>query len=165
MFLPLPLTIWLSLVLAGLAVSDCGLSLLQACVSEFLGEQFSPGLIWVWRAVAQDQLRAQTKTWRFLFLGSCVLMALGSSLLGQEFEQKWWSFLSSQVCQHSLETCSLLALFGYGALWHRISSRHRQKPEGSCPRMLFGSYVLRALGRSLVFQVLDRQQFPFPSCW
>jgi hypothetical protein len=28
MFLPLPLTIWLSLVLAGLAVSDCDLSLL-----------------------------------------------------------------------------------------------------------------------------------------
>ena len=32
MFLLLPLTSWLSLVLAGLAVSDCGLSLLQAYV-------------------------------------------------------------------------------------------------------------------------------------
>jgi hypothetical protein len=30
MFLPLPLAIWLLLVLAGLAVSDWGLSLLQA---------------------------------------------------------------------------------------------------------------------------------------
>jgi hypothetical protein len=29
-----------------------------------------------------------------LFLGSCVLMALGGSLLGQEFEQKWWSELT-----------------------------------------------------------------------
>ena len=56
MFLPLPLTIWLSLVLAGLAVSDCGLSLLQACVSVLLGDQFSLGGIWVWRAVAQGQL-------------------------------------------------------------------------------------------------------------
>ena len=44
-----------------------------------------------------------------LFLGSCVLMALGGSLLGQEFEQKWWSYLCSQVCQHSWETSSLLA--------------------------------------------------------
>ena len=57
MFLPLPLDIWLSVVLAGLAVSDCGLSLLQACVSVLLGDQFSPGGIWVWRAVAQGQLQ------------------------------------------------------------------------------------------------------------
>jgi hypothetical protein len=56
MFLPLLLTIWLSLVLAGLAVSDCGLSLLQACVSVLLGDQFSQGGIWVWKAVAQGQL-------------------------------------------------------------------------------------------------------------
>ena len=56
MFLPLPLTIWLSLVLAGLAVSDCDLFLLQACVSELLEDQFSLGGIWVWRSVAQGQL-------------------------------------------------------------------------------------------------------------
>lgn len=31
-----------------------------------------------------------------LFLGSCVLVALDRSLLGQEFKQKWWSHLSSQ---------------------------------------------------------------------
>jgi hypothetical protein len=37
----LPIAIWLSLVLAGLAVSHCGLSLLQACVSILLGDQFS----------------------------------------------------------------------------------------------------------------------------
>ena len=41
MFLPLPLDIWSSLVLADLAVSDCYLSLLQACVSVFLKDQFS----------------------------------------------------------------------------------------------------------------------------
>ena len=58
MFFPLPLTIWLSLVLAGL-VSDCGLFLLYACMSELLGDQFSPGGIWVWRAVAQVQLQLQ----------------------------------------------------------------------------------------------------------
>jgi hypothetical protein len=43
MFLYLPFTIWLSLVLAALAVSDYGLSVLQACVSVFLGDQFSLG--------------------------------------------------------------------------------------------------------------------------
>ena len=43
MFLCLPFAIWLSLVLAGFAVSDCGLSLLQACVSVLLGDQFSLG--------------------------------------------------------------------------------------------------------------------------
>ena len=54
MFLPLPLDTWLSLVLVGLAVSDCGLSLLQACVSVLLGDQFSLGGIWIWRAVVQN---------------------------------------------------------------------------------------------------------------
>jgi hypothetical protein len=31
----------------------------------------------------------------WLILISCVLRALGRSLLGQEFEQKWWSYLCS----------------------------------------------------------------------
>jgi hypothetical protein len=46
-------------------------------------------------------------------------MALGGSLLGQEFEQKWWSYLCSQACLHSWETCFVLAVFEYGTLWHR----------------------------------------------
>ena len=54
-FLLLPFASWISLVLAGLSVSDCGLYHLQACVSELLGDQFSLGGIWVWRAVAQGQ--------------------------------------------------------------------------------------------------------------
>ena len=57
MFLPLPFAIWLSLVLAGLAVFDCGLSLLKAYVSVLLDDQIFPGGIWVWRAVAQGQVR------------------------------------------------------------------------------------------------------------
>jgi|AATE01.1.fsa_nt_gi hypothetical protein len=56
-FLPLPLAIWLSLVLAGFAVSDCGFFLLQVSVSVLLGDQFFLGGIQVWRAVAQGQLR------------------------------------------------------------------------------------------------------------
>ena len=104
MFLPLPLAIWLSLVLAVLAVSDCDLSLLQACVSVLLGDQFSPGGIWVWRAVGQGHLHGIDKIQKDPFPGySCFLCpdALGGSLLGEEFEQKWWSYLCSQVFQHS----------------------------------------------------------------
>ena len=57
MFLPLPLSlaIWLSLVLAGLANSGYGLSLLLAFASVLLGDQFSPGRIWVWTTVVQGQ--------------------------------------------------------------------------------------------------------------
>ena len=56
-------------------------------------------------------------------------MALDESLLGQEFEQKWWSYLCSQVCQHSWEISSLLAVFVYGSLWHRTISSYRRKLE------------------------------------
>ena len=38
MFLPLPLAIQLSLMLAVLVVSDCDLSLMQACISVLLGD-------------------------------------------------------------------------------------------------------------------------------
>jgi hypothetical protein len=68
MFLPLPLAIWLSLLLAGLAVSDSGLSLLQACVSVLLVDQFSPGGVWIWRALAQVSSRVQRETGRILSL-------------------------------------------------------------------------------------------------
>jgi hypothetical protein len=47
------------LVISGViwfAVSDFGLSLLQACVSVLLRDQFSLGGIWVWRAVVQGHL-------------------------------------------------------------------------------------------------------------
>ena len=77
-----------------------------------------------------------------LFFGSCVLMVLGRSFLGQEFEQTWWSYLCSQGCHHSWETSSLPMVFGYGALWHRISYRHRQNLEGSCSRLLPASVSL-----------------------
>ena len=40
----------------------------------------------------------------WLFLGFCVLMVQGGSLLSQEFEQKWWSYLCPQVCQHLLSS-------------------------------------------------------------
>jgi hypothetical protein len=40
------------------------------------------------------------------------------------------------------------------ALWHRISSRTRQKLKGSSPRLLLGSCVLRSPGRSLRAKVV-----------
>jgi hypothetical protein len=61
MFLPLSLVIWLFLLLADLAASDCGLSLLQAHLSVLYLEG-----IWVWRVVAQSQLWVQTETGRIL---------------------------------------------------------------------------------------------------
>ena len=61
-----------------------------------------------------------------LNLGFCVLMALGGSLLGQECEEKYWSYPCSQKCRH------------------RISSWHRQKQKDSCPKQLLGYCVLPA---------------------
>jgi hypothetical protein len=90
-----------------------------------------------------------------LFLGSSFLMALGVFLLGQEFEQKCWSYLCSPVCWHSLETSSLLLVCGYGELWHRISSRCRMNLEGSCPWLQVDSSVLRALAWSLGAEVVS----------
>ena len=127
MFLPLPLSIWLSLVLAGLAFSACGFSLLLCMYVSTpgrpvlsrrnLGMDYGTGSAPGFRQKTEESCLQ-------LSLGSCVLMALGRSILGQEFEQKWWSYLCSQVCQHSWETSSFLAVFGYGELWHRVSFGH-----------------------------------------
>jgi hypothetical protein len=65
----------------------------------------------------------------WLFIGFCVLIAVGRSLLGQEFQWKPWSHLCSQVFQHFWETSSFLEGFGYEELWHRVSFRHRWNPE------------------------------------
>ena len=77
--------------------------------------------------------------------GSCPLLILDScevlwgSLLGQEFEGKWWSYLCSHVFS------SLLVVFVYVALWHRISSVHRWILEGSGPSLPLSSFAVRVL--------------------
>ena len=76
-----------------------------------------------------------------MILGSCVLMTLG-----QEFEERWWSYLCTQVCRYSWKTSSLVVIFVYVALWLRISSRCRWSLEDSCPRLLLASCVIRVSG-------------------
>jgi len=130
------LAICLSLLLSGLAVSDSGLTLLQACVSALLGDQLSPRGMW---AEAQSQLRVPTETGRIFFQ-----TALFWELWMGTSEDKCSSYLCSQVCQHSCETSFLPARSGYRELWHRVNSVPRQKLEGSCLRVLLGSCVQRA---------------------
>jgi hypothetical protein len=45
-------------------------------------------------------------------------------------EQQCWSYLCSQAYPHSWEAHSVLELFAYKALWHRICSRYQWKLEG-----------------------------------
>jgi hypothetical protein len=79
MFLCLPFAIWLSLVLAGLAVSDSDLSLQQACESVLLGDQFSLGGMGMRGCGTGSALGCRQRSegsYPQLILGSCVLMAL-----------------------------------------------------------------------------------------
>jgi hypothetical protein len=85
-----------------------------------LQEEFEYGELW--HRVSSRQKLEGSCPW--IFLGSCVLMALSNSLLGQEFEQKWWS--------HSWETSFLPMVFEYGALWHRTSFRHCGPGSAPC---------------------------------
>ena len=142
---PLPLTIWLSLVPAGLTLSDCGFSLLQACVSVFLEDQFSLGKICLWRAVVQGQLWAQTEpgwilplavTW-FLCHDGSVWVPLGSvfwaemvvlpmftgilALLGVKLSSSHF-WMRSAVAQDQLQGLS-----------YRRSFWHRWNPKGTSP--------------------------------
>jgi hypothetical protein len=64
-------------------------------------------------------------------------------------ELKWWSYLCLQACQHSWEICSLLAVFGYRRLWHRISSGH----------LRLASYP------QLFVPLLQRAQWKMASLW
>ena len=115
MFSPLPLAIWLSLVLAIHALSDCGLSLLQSSLPVLQGDEVSPGGIWVWHAVSQDQLRAQMEIRRILSQAAThFLCPEGSRQV--PWGQKWWSYLFIQVCLHFWETSSFPTIFVYELL-------------------------------------------------
>jgi len=61
-----------------------------------------------WRLVFSSGLRQKLEgSWPWLLLGSCIQRALGRFLLGQEYEQKWWSPLSSQDCPEFWESGSI----------------------------------------------------------
>ena len=112
-------------MLAGIAVSGCDLTPLQTCVPVFLGDQFSSGRIWAWRAVAQGQLQGEDRNWMDP-VPTCSLVPVSWWLRAGS---SWARNLSrsdgliyAHRCWHSWETSSLWAIFGYGMLWHRISS-------------------------------------------
>ena len=114
------------MVLAGLAVFDCCLSQLQVCVSVLLGDQFSPGRIWVWRTVAQGQIRGADRNQKDPDLYHSLVPLSRWFWVGPSWARNLTKtggpYQCSQVCQHSWETSSLVAEFGYGELWHRVSS-------------------------------------------
>ena len=125
MFLLLLLAIWLSVVFSGLAFSNW----LVPTTSPFVNTHERPVLSE--RNLGTEHCGTDSALgckWNlevscpWLFIGSCVLMALVMFLFGQEFEQKWWSYLCSQLCQYSWETSCLPVSVAYGELWHRVSS-------------------------------------------
>jgi hypothetical protein len=65
------------------------------------------------RTHTANAIRSEFTLLSWMFLGSCVLMALGGSLLGQEFEQEWRYYIWSQVFQCSWESSSLWEEYGY----------------------------------------------------
>ena len=108
MFLPLPFAFCLYLVLAGFAVSDCGLSVLQASVSVLLGDPFSLCTqvcrysletsslevvfvyVALWPRISSGWRRKSEDSCPRLLLGSCVLRVSRCSP-----EQQAWSYLCS----------------------------------------------------------------------
>jgi hypothetical protein len=111
-------------VLGCLAVSDCGLtaSLRVSTPGRPVLSRRNLGMNICDRCSALGCRQKPEGSCPQLILVSCVLMALGGPLLGQKFEEMWWSYLCSLVCLHTWETSSLLEVFVYVALWHRISS-------------------------------------------
>lgn len=93
----------------------------------------------------------RTGFWRYLVTLVSVdqVLALASAiwcyLVLLSVTVAWPSCMS--VCQQ--ETSSLPEVLEYRELWHWFSSGHRQVPERSCYRLLLGSHVQRAPGRSL----------------
>jgi hypothetical protein len=125
MFFPLALTVWLSWVLAGLAVPDCDFSLLQAYVSTPGRPVLSGRNLDMEHCGTKSSLVCRQKmegSCPQLLLVSCVLMALGRSLLGQKFKQKGWSNCVYICFMHFWETSSLQTAFVCGVLWYMTSS-------------------------------------------
>ena len=125
-----------SLVLAGLAASDCDLSLLQYCMSVLLGHQFSQGGIWIRRAMAQGQFQGADRNRKDPVPGCSLVLV------------SWWIWVGPSWPQVLGDLLSLSGIW----VWRAAAKEQLWalgKPEGSCPRLLLGSCVLRVLGGSL----------------
>jgi hypothetical protein len=161
-FLSLPFAIWLSgLVLTGLAVSDCGFSLLQACVSVLMGDQFSQEKFGMESCDTMSALGCRQKlegSCLQLVLGYCVLMALGRSLRVEVVISTVVTGLSvllgDQLSPSDVWVWSTVTQDQLRALWHRITSGRRWKPEGSCSGTF--SYI-SACQRGVCFWGIDVQ--------
>jgi hypothetical protein len=109
--------LWFWLVLLSLTVAylSCNPVCQYSWETSSLQEDFRYGELWY-----RVSSGVQTETRRVLSPADpwfLCPMALVVSLLGQEFEEKWWSYPCLQVCRHSWETSSLLAVIVYVVLW------------------------------------------------
>ena len=59
----------------------------------------------------------------------------GKVPLGPGFEEKWWSYLCTQMCRHFWEMISLVVACVYVAPLPRISSGYIRKLEDPCSRL------------------------------
>ena len=122
------------LVICGVSWSCCLWLWLVPPVSQCVSTSWRPVLsgriLGMTRAVAQGQFRVQTETGRILSQAAPPFLCPEGSG-GRLWAEVLVLGLCSQVCPQSWKSSSLQAVFGYGALWHRIRSRHRQKPEGN----------------------------------
>jgi hypothetical protein len=144
-------------------------------MSALLRDQFSPGRIWVWRAVAQGQLLCADGNWKVLVHGHSLvsvswwlwafpswamnLSRIGGlicairciSTFGDQFSpcRTWvWIEVLSDVFA-LLRDLLFPRRIWVMELWRNVCCRHRWKQDGSCPRLLLGFCILRALDRSL----------------
>ena len=70
----------------------CGLTALEASVSALLGDQFYLGEIWIWRAVAQDQLWGVDWKWK-------------DSVRGHSFVRMYWWLWEGPSWARNLSRC------------------------------------------------------------
>ena len=99
-------------------------------VSALLRDQLSPGTICICIAVAQDTPWEQTEIWRVLFQSAPWFLYPKGFWREPLSSSGSFTYAFSFVCTSGMLALSRFYL-GIRALWQRISSRHRWKPEGS----------------------------------
>ena len=122
----------------GLAVSDCGLSVLQTCVSVLLEDLFSLCMQVCrhsWKTSSLVVLFVYVALWHRISSGTgvgvadrnqktpvpgCSWVIVSSGFRTGSSEQQGLSYLCSQASPHSWEVSYLPVPPGYGALWQRI---------------------------------------------